>query len=102
MVSKQKPETMGKLMVDANDFEPVDVKIEDFPNIYRLDGEFGSLAYGVVDADGNPVDCSEYHQQVLRKHEEKMRDVERLPIYSDKQLERILADLNKCLEERGI
>ncbi|MGK7949899.1 MAG: hypothetical protein AB4368_14220 [Xenococcaceae cyanobacterium] len=75
VVSKQKPETMGKLMVDANDFEPVDVKIEEFTHIDGLDRGFGSLAYGVVDEDGNPVDCSEYHQQMLKRHEEKMRGV---------------------------
>ncbi len=102
VVSKLKPEAEGKLMVDANDFEPVEVKIEDFSQIYGLDRGFGSLAYGVIDEDGNPVNCSEYHQQMLKKHEEKMRGVESQPIYSEKQLEKILADLNRCLEERGI
>ena len=102
VVSKLKPEAEGKLMVDASDFEPVEVKIEDFSQIYGLDRGFGSLAYGVIDEDGNPIDCSEYHQQMLKKHEEKMRGVESQPIYSEKQLEKILADLNRCLEERGI
>ena len=102
VVSKQKAEAMGKLMVDADDFEPVNVEIEEFPHIKGLDRGFGSLAYGVVDEDGNPVDYGEYHQKMSQRHEEKMRGVESQPIYSDKQLEKILADLNRCLEERGI
>ena len=76
VVSKLKPKAEGKLMVDTNDFEPVDVKIFDFSHINGLDRGFGSLAYGVVDEDGNPVDCSKYYQQMLKKHEEKMRGVE--------------------------
>ena len=56
VVSKIKPEAVGKLMVDADDFEPVDVKIEDFPEIEGLDSGFGSLAYSVVDEAGNFVD----------------------------------------------
>ncbi len=102
VISKQKAESMGKLMVDADDFEPVEVEIENFPHIYGLDRGFGSLSYGVVDEDDNPVDCSEYHQKMLKRHEEKMRGVESQPIYSEKQLSKILADLNRCLEERGI
>ena len=102
VVSKQKPESMGKLMVDANDFEPFDVKIEDFGEIDGLDRGFGSLAYGVVDEDGNPVDYSKYHQEMSKEHEQKTSHIKPQPIYSDKELEKIWADLNRCLEERGI
>lgn len=100
VVSKQKAESMGKLMVDADDFEPVDVKIEDFPEIDGLDSGFGSLAYGVVDEDGNPVDRSEYHQKMSKEHKEKTRHIKSQPIYSEEQLEKIWADLNRCIEER--
>lgn len=50
-VHKQNPETQGKLVVNAFDFTPVDVKIKDFSNIDGLDRGFGSLAYGVLNAD---------------------------------------------------
>ena len=48
-VSKLKPESEGKFTVDYTDYQPVAVKIEEFPKIYGLDGSFCCLAYGVVE-----------------------------------------------------
>lgn len=100
VVSKQKVEAIGKLMVDTDDFEPVDVKIEDFLDIDGLDSGFGSLSYGVVDEDGNSVDFSKYDREMSKEHEEKIRQIKPQPIYSEEQLEIILANLNRCVEER--
>ncbi len=100
VVSKIKPEAVGKLMVDAGDFEPVDVKIEDFPEIEGLDSGFGSLAYSVVDEAGNFVDYRQYAEEMMAIHETEMSQVKSKPIYSEQQLRKLLEDLEQCLQER--
>jgi hypothetical protein len=47
-VSKLKPASAGKLVVDHTDYEPVNISISEFPQHADL-RSFGSLAYGVVE-----------------------------------------------------
>ena len=72
VVSKQKPETMGKLIVDYRDFEAIEVKIEDFPKIDGLNSGFECLSYGVIDENGNYVNINEYSD---RAYEEFRKEV---------------------------
>ena len=48
-VSKIKQGSRDKLIVDADAFEQMDIRIKDFPGIQGLDSGFESLAYGVQD-----------------------------------------------------
>lgn len=47
-VSKLKPASAGKLVVDHTDYEPVNISISEFPQHADL-RSFGSLAYGVAE-----------------------------------------------------
>lgn len=102
VVSRMKPESKGKLMFDATDFEPVDVRIEEFANTRGLDSGFESLGYGVEDRNGNPVDFSEFDRKMAEEHEQGTKYFKPNPIYSQEQLEKICDGLIKCLEQREL
>lgn len=55
-VHKLNPESRGKLVVNAHDFTPIDVKIKNFSNINGLDRGFECLAYGVLDGGFNRIE----------------------------------------------
>jgi len=45
----QTQDSRGKMVVNWDDFEPIDVNIKDFSSVDGLDTGFGSLSYGVED-----------------------------------------------------
>lgn len=55
-LEKQKEDTIGKPVISADDFEPVEIPIQEYGNIPDEIGRtFESLAYGVQDEKGNRV-----------------------------------------------
>lgn len=55
-LEKQKEDTIGKLVVSSDDFEPINTPIQEYGNIPDEIGRtFGSLAYGVRDENGETV-----------------------------------------------
>ncbi len=54
-VSRLRPEATGRIGLTVEDFENVEMTIEDMHRDPDMCRGFGSLAYGVVDADGQKV-----------------------------------------------
>ena len=67
VVSKLKPESEDKAITNADDYEPVNLKIHDFWSIQGLNSTFGSLAYGVQDAEGNPIKIEDHDKKMVEK-----------------------------------
>ena len=57
-VSRLRPEAFGRLVLSPEDFESVAMTVEDMRSDPDMCRGFGSLAYGVVDADGHKVALS--------------------------------------------
>ncbi len=102
VASKIKPESFGKWLVDDNDYEPMDVKIEDFAEIEGLNGSFCGLSYGVEDEAGNPVDISDISEKMFQRYQQIMGEITTnySPIYSEEQLEFFYQKLLESLEAK--
>ena len=102
VASKIKPESFGKWLVDDNDYEQIDVKIEDFAEIEGLNGSFEGLSYGVEDEAGNPVDISDISEKMFQRHKEKIEEigVNSYPIYSKEESEFFYQKLLESLEAK--
>jgi len=57
-VRKLKSECYGNPITDDRDYFDVDLKVQDFDTTDGLNRGFGSLSYGVLDENNNPIDIS--------------------------------------------
>ena len=67
LVSKLKPESREKLITDDEDFQTINLSIEQFWSIAELNGTFECLTYRVIDENNNPVNSTIQHLEVIQE-----------------------------------
>ena len=67
LVSQLKGESREKLINDDEDFQTINLSIEQFWSIPELNGTFECLTYRVVDENNNPVNSTIQHLKVLQE-----------------------------------